>query len=109
MIQNKTILYSLTAGLLYLGIVTAVNAADGKAIYEKTCKTCHAPGVMGAPKLGDKADWAERLKQGMATLEEHAIKGYKGKKGMMPPKGGNPKLSDDEVKAAVAYMANSGK
>jgi len=84
-------------------------AMDGKAVYEKTCKTCHATGVMGAPKLGDKKDWGERVAKGKDSLAQNAIKGYKGKKGMMPPKGGNPKLTDDEIKAAIDYMLDSAK
>ena len=64
---------------------------------------CHTAGIAGAPKFGDKLAWAERIKQGPAVLHEHAIKGYQGKAGMMPAKGGSS-ASDDEVKAAVDYM-----
>lgn len=83
-------------------------AIDGKAIYTNSCAACHAAGIMGAPKPGDKADWAPRIKQGQATLYDHAIKGFQGTKGMMPPKGGST-ASDDEVKAAVDYMAGASK
>lgn len=70
---------------------------------------CHAGGVAGSPKFGDKAAWADRLKQGQPTLYEHAIKGYQGKTGgMMPAKGGSS-ASDDEVKAAVDYMTAAAK
>ncbi|RZA30088.1 MAG: hypothetical protein EOP02_02630 [Proteobacteria bacterium] len=62
----------------------------------------------GAPKLGDKAAWADRINQGQNVLYEHAIKGFQGKAGMMPPKGGSA-ASDDEVKAAVDYMAAASK
>jgi len=79
-------------------------AADaGKKLYDSVCMACHTAGVAGAPKLGDKAAWADRIKQGVATLDEHAIKGFQGKGGVMPPKGGS-QASDDEVKAAVEYM-----
>ena len=78
------------------------DAAKGKAIYDKTCMVCHATGVAGAPKTGDKAAWASRLSNGMDQLYAHAIKGIKA----MPPKGGNPSLSDAEVKASVDYMVS---
>jgi len=84
-------------------------AADGKAIYEKSCIVCHSAGVAGAPKLDDKENWKDRIAQGMDTLHLHAIKGFTGKKGMMPPKGGAMALSDDEVKAAVDYMVSEAK
>lgn len=88
---------------------TAPAAADaGKKLYETTCQACHGAGVAGAPKFGDKAAWAPRIKQGAATLYEHAIKGFQGKSGAMPPKGGSS-ASDDEVKAAVDYMAAAAK
>ena len=75
----------------------------GKKLYDSVCMACHTAGVAGAPKLGDKAAWADRIKQGVATLDEHAIKGFQGKGGVMPPKGGS-QASDEEVKAAVEYM-----
>ncbi|GIZ51733.1 c-type cytochrome [Noviherbaspirillum aridicola] len=81
---------------------------DGKKVYDTACAACHATGVAGAPKVGDKENWAPRIKQGNATLYEHAIKGFQGKAGMMPPKGGSA-ASDDEVKAAVDYMVSASK
>ena len=72
----------------------------GKAVYEKTCAACHATGVDGAPKIGDKAAWAEHLAEGIEHMVQAAIKG----EGAMPPKGGNPSLSEEEVRAAVHYM-----
>ncbi len=84
-------------------------AADtGKKIYDSVCMACHSAGIAGAPKFGDKLAWAERIKQGPAVLHEHAIKGYQGKAGMMPAKGGSS-ASDDEVKAAVDYMIAAAK
>ena len=65
---------------------------------------CHQTGVAGAPKLGDKADWGPRIAQGKDTLYKHAIEGFNGAKGAMPPKGGNPALSDDDMKAVVDFM-----
>jgi len=78
---------------------------DGKKIYDTACMACHGAGVAGAPKFGDKAAWAPRIKQGKETLYASALKG----KGAMPAKGGNPSLSDDAVKAAVDYMAGAAK
>jgi cytochrome c5 len=80
----------------------AAAAADGKAVYDKVCFACHASGVAGAPKLGDKAAWAPRIKQGLNGLLASATKG----KGSMPPKGGDVSLSDDELSRAIVYMAN---
>jgi len=79
--------------------------ADGKAVYDKTCHVCHGTGLAGAPKFGDKAAWAPRIKTGMPTLYQTALAG----KGAMPPKGGNLSLSDADVKAAVDYMVNAAK
>ncbi len=88
------------------GMAPVSDMAMGKGVYDKACALCHAAGVAGAPKLGDKTDWAPRIAQGKDTLYKHAIEGYQGTKGMMPAKGGNSRLSDDEVKASVDYMAN---
>lgn len=85
-----------------------VSADAGKKVFEAACIACHGAGVAGAPKFGDKAAWADRIKQGPDVLHEHAIKGYQGKSGMMPPKGGST-ASDDEVKAAVDYMTAAAK
>lgn len=79
-------------------------AVDGEAVYKKACITCHGAGIAGAPRMGDAADWGPRVAQGDAVLHEHAIKGFTGKKGMMPAKGGFVTLSDDEVKSAVDHM-----
>ena len=79
-----------------------VGKANGKKIYESTCVACHGAGVAGAPKAGDKAAWAPRLKAGMDALYASALKG----KSAMPPKGGNNALADAEVKAAVDYIAS---
>jgi cytochrome c5 len=84
------------------------SADAGKALYTATCSACHGAGIAGAPKFGDKAAWAPRVKQGSAVLYEHALKGFQGKAGVMPPKGGST-ASDDEVKAAVDYMAAAAK
>ena len=79
--------------------------AGGKGVYEAGCNACHAAGVAGAPKSGDKAAWAPRLAKGAPMLYDHAIKGV----GIMPAKGGNAGLSDADVKAAVDYMMATNK
>lgn len=98
---------ALAAAVLALPLATA-HAGTGEDVYHKTCKMCHAKGMANAPKLGDAAAWKDRIAQGKDTLYTHALKGFRGK-GMMPPKGGNSKLSDDEVKAAVDYMVEHSK
>ena len=72
----------------------------GEQVYNATCAACHATGVMGAPKLGDKAAWQPRLAQGKDTVYSHSLNGLK----LMPPKGGNASLKDEDVKAAVDFM-----
>lgn len=79
----------------------------GKDVYGAVCTTCHGGGIAGAPKFGDAAAWAPRIAQGANTLYDHAIKGYQGKAGVMPAKGGNTDLDDVEVQRAVVYMANA--
>ena len=74
--------------------------AKGKAIYEAHCAACHAAGVAGAPKLGDKAAWSTRVSQGYGTLYDHALKGIRG----MPAKGGNADLAESDLANAVGYM-----
>lgn len=81
----------------------------GKSIFNKTCALCHAAGVAGAPKPGDTADWGPRIEQGNDLLYKHAMEGFTGAKGMMPARGGNTALTDDEVKAAVDYMVGLSK
>lgn len=90
-------------------VIAKANAADGKAVYEQACQVCHAAGVAGAPKFGDKAAWKDRLPQGKEALYEHALKGFQGKVGVMPPKGGFTALSDADVKAAVDYMVSKAQ
>ena len=80
----------------------AAGGADGKKVYEANCQACHGGAVPGVPHVGKKEDWAPRIKQGKDTLHKHALEGFNA----MPARGGNGSLSDDEVKAAVDYMAN---
>ena len=100
---------TLRQALLTFGIVAAAAspalAADGKAVYDKTCVACHSTGVANAPKFGDKAAWAPRIATGNAALVASVMKG----KGAMPPKAGAADLKDDDIKAAVDYMVSAAK
>lgn len=80
---------------------TASAAVNGKALYDKACFVCHAAGVAGAPKFGDKAAWAPYIAQGIDSMVKIAISG----KGAMPPRGGSS-ASDEEIHAAVQYMVD---
>jgi len=91
---------------------TQVAKADpnkGKSVYDANCAACHGTGVAGAPKFGDKAVWAPRIAQGGDMLKTHAVKGFQGKAGVMPAKGGNASLADADVIAAVDYMVSQAK
>lgn len=104
--MKKLVLAISAIGLMGLA---ATAQASGEATYKAACFACHGTGVAGAPKLGDKAAWKDRIAQGNAKMYEHAIKGFKGKTGVMPAKGGRADLSDDAVKAAVDYMVAQSK
>ncbi len=79
---------------------TPAGADAGKTTYDTVCAACHAGGIAGAPKTGDKALWSPRIAQGKPTLYASALNG----KGLMPAKGGNAALADDAIKAAVDYL-----
>jgi cytochrome c5 len=83
--------------------------AAGKTAYDASCAACHEAGMMGAPKPGDKAAWAPRLAQGLEVMTKKSIDGFQGKAGMMPAKGGNASLTNEQVTDAVAYMADKSK
>ncbi len=89
--------------------VSTVALADGESVYSSGCAACHASGVAGAPKVGDKDAWAARVTQDIDVIYAHAIEGFQGSTGVMPPKGGFMNLSDDDVKAAVDYMVGESK
>ena len=98
-----------------LGFAAALAAAQaysqtvfsprGEKVYETTCVVCHSAGISGAPKLGDKSAWAQRLAKGKESLVSSALKG----KGLMPAKGSNPKFDDEDIRAAVEYMVAASK
>jgi cytochrome c5 len=83
----------------------AAETLTGLQVYNSVCIACHAaPGVGGAPALGDSDAWAARIAQGMETLIDHALHGFTGSTGVMPRKGERVDLSDEEIIGAVEYM-----
>jgi caa(3)-type oxidase subunit IV len=78
----------------------AATADNGQRVYETVCSACHGQGLMGAPRLGDKAAWQPHAEHGMAKLVSNAVNGY----GAMPPKGGHPELSEAEIRDAIVHM-----
>jgi cytochrome c5 len=80
----------------------AATAKSGEEVVKGGCAMCHATGMMNSPKIGDAAQWKPRIAQGYETLVKHAVEGIRA----MPAKGGNPALTDGEIAAAVAVMAN---
>ena len=81
----------------------APGARGGEAIVKATCSACHATGVQKAPKIGDKNDWAPHIHHGLNEMVKTAIKGINA----MPPRGGDPSLTDAELTRAIIFMANS--
>lgn len=79
--------------------------AKGRAVWIENCEGCHGYGVAGAPVATDAPEWQQRVAKGRTALYQHALEGFFGPRGtMMPPRGGNQSLSDDQVTAAVDYM-----
>lgn len=90
------------------GQVAYDGTLDGSVIYANLCGACHTAGAGGAPKL-EKGAWAARIAQGAETLHKHAIEGFQGAAGIMPAKGGNPSLTDEQVIATVDWMVENLK
>jgi cytochrome c5 len=82
---------------------------NGQQVYQASCVACHGAGIAGAPKVEDKGQWATRIAKGVDSLYASAVNGVQGGAGVMPPKGGNPALSNAEVRAAVDYMVARSK
>jgi len=91
----------IVSAALVLGAAQIAVAADGAAIYDKSCKSCHDKGLMGSPKTGDKDKWAPLIKAGQDALDASVAKG----KGKMPAQ----KLSAEEIKAANAYIISKSQ
>lgn len=81
----------------------------GPQVYNEACITCHGSGIGGAPIITDAAAWESRIAQGIDTLRQHAVEGYTGSAGYMPPKGGRMDLLDEEVYAAVEFMISQAE
>lgn len=79
-------------------------STDGKVVFDGLCHACHATGTGGAPVVGNAAAWGPRIAKGEEVLVSHAIHGFTGSSGVMPPKGGNPNLGDEQVRNAVEWM-----
>ena len=107
--MKKTILFAAMAAAMVSTSVQAADLAAGKKTYDAACFACHATGAANAPKVGDKAAWAARIAQGDKVMNSNAIKGFQGKKGFMPAKGGRSDLTDAAVANAVAYMVSQSK
>ena len=110
--MSRTIYAGTITVLSLIFCVSAAIAADngkGQGVYMNFCSSCHASGIAGAPKVGDKEAWAPRIATGMQTLTDRAITGYQGESGFMPAKGGNAALTDEEVAAAVEYMVEQSR
>ena len=80
---------------------------SGSDVYQSTCVTCHGSGLAGAPKYGDPGAWGPRVAKGKDVLYAHALNGFQGAQGVMPPRGGRPDLSDQSVKDAVDFMTKA--
>jgi len=94
---------SLITATVLLALSGGVNA--DKKIYDTRCAACHATGVAGSPKFGDKAAWAPYIATGMDTMLSISIKG----KGAMPPKGGCSDCTDAQLKSTIQYMVDAAK
>lgn len=92
-----------------IAVAASSPGRNGQQVYQATCVACHDAGIAGAPKLGDKGQWAKRIAKGLDTLYTSAVNGVQGRAGAMPAKGGNPALSNAEVKAAVDYIVARSK
>jgi cytochrome c5 len=97
----------VAALLLALAAAPDIAAAQstelsGKEIVDAVCASCHAPGAQGAPRIGDRKAWSKRASQGLSSLTEHAIHGIRA----MPAHGGNPGLTEMDLKRAITYMVN---
>jgi cytochrome c5 len=98
--------FILAVGMLSSNLAAAGgDVKAGETVFNHACKFCHGAGRMGAPKIGDKAGWSERIKQGESKLTDHAFLGYRN----MPARGDCNTCSDQDIVDAVSYMVNQSK
>jgi cytochrome c5 len=83
---------------------TLTMPTNGAEVFQQVCVACHGPGIGGAPRADDAAAWSARVAKGKSTLYQHAIGGFKGEAGVMPPKGGRTDIPDELIQAAVDHM-----
>jgi cytochrome c5 len=102
--DNSALAIKVEGGAAAGSAAVAAMPKNGTEMFEQTCSACHGQGIAGAPKAGDKAAWAPRIAEGKAMLYEHALKGFQGKSGVMPPKGGRTDAPDALIKEAVDHM-----
>ena len=82
---------------------TAPDFETGAAVYDATCQACHTTGVLNSPKLGDAVSWGSRVEKEKDALVQSVLNGLN----LMPPRGGRPDLSDEQIQMAVDYMLDS--
>ena len=92
-----------------IAVAATPASRGGQQVYQASCVACHGAGIAGAPKTEDKGQWTKRIAKGLDALYASAVNGVQGTAGVMPAKGGNPALSDADVKAAVDYMVARSK
>jgi cytochrome c5 len=94
------------ASVAATGVIPTASLKNGQEVYVAVCSGCHDNGLAGAPKVGDRAAWTARLSEGMGLLYLHSLKGYHGKAGVMPARGGRADLPVELVKQSVDYMVS---
>ncbi len=107
--DNSALAIKADAGAQASAGAAAAMPKTGDELFQQTCSACHGAGIAGAPKAGDKAAWGPRIAKGMDTLYQHALNGYQGSAGVMPPKGGRTDAPDALVKQAVDHMVQMAK
>jgi cytochrome c5 len=106
--DNRDLTIQPNAAVAQAAPAPVAEPKTGQELFQQTCSTCHGQGLVGAPKVGDAAAWKPRIAKGKATLYEHALKGFTGTSGTMPPKGGSA-APDALVQQAVDYMVSQVK
>lgn len=106
--DNSALSIIPTSGAKQVPTVVAT-PKTGTEVYQQVCVACHGQGIGGAPRVGDGAAWGPRVAKGKDTLYAHAIEGFKGDAGVMPPKGGRTDLADELIRAAVDHIIETSR